>query len=594
MIKTIFSLLFFLIFSALQAQVKLVFKVQVPSGIVFEKVGIIGNIEPLDWNNPFYLEETEEKGVYSVELAFDSAQLGGMLEYSYVLQHVDGQFSHELERYAPRFCFLKQNEALPLSIWNEPDALPVEALANMPVDAIHEDLEILQDALTTLHPGLYRYLSEADAQLLFAEIKEKLNKPVGYREFYKEISGLLAKIQCGQTFANFYNQNALIKAVILDQSDKLPFTYKLAGDKMIATANASDCPFISEGTEIFTINDIPVAQVLGEVSSLVMGDGSRLENRRSQLEITGEERYAAMDVYFPLLFPPTKKRYSITGAKLGTGQRIACTLSAVRAAERNKKIAEMQPGLSLKADNQWVFERLSKEIGHLRLGTFIISDMEFDWRAFLKRTFSAIQEKNIPNLVIDIRRNEGGADEVMEELMKYLVKEKVKIENYEQKTRYQTIPERLRPFLTSLDHDIHDLGKKVKKASNGLYVVKGVKKNKKYLPTADAYKGNVYLVVGPENSSATFFLAHILKELNIATLVGSETGGNLKGINGGMYAMLHLPNSGIEVDIPLIGYFSRSKQVDSGIVPDILIERTVADLLSGKDTVIEYLKEKIK
>ena len=58
--------------------------------------------------------------------------------------------------------------------------------------------------------------------------------------------------------------------------------------------------------------------------------------------------------------------------------------------------------------------------------------------------------------------------------------------------------------------------------------------------------------------------------------------------------MLHLPNSGIDVDIPLIGYFSRSKQVDSGIVPDILIERTVADLLSGKDTVIEYLKEKIK
>ncbi|MBK8045355.1 MAG: hypothetical protein IPK21_23490 [Haliscomenobacter sp.] len=39
--------------------------------------------------------------------------------------------------------------------------------------------------------------------------------------------------------------------------------------------------------------------------------------------------------------------------------------------------------------------------------------MTMNWRKFLQDAFSALQKQAIPNLVIDIRNNEGGADEVI-------------------------------------------------------------------------------------------------------------------------------------------------------------------------------------
>ena len=38
-------------------------------------------------------------------------------------------------------------------------------------------------------------------------------------------------------------------------------------------------------------------------------------------------------------------------------------------------------------------------------------------------------------------------------------------------------------------------------------------------------------------------------------MVGQVTGGNLRGINGGAFFFLNLPNSRLEIDLPLIGQF---------------------------------------
>lgn len=49
------------------------------------------------------------------------------------------------------------------------------------------------------------------------------------------------------------------------------------------------------------------------------------------------------------------------------------------------------------------------------------------------------------------------------------------------------------------------------------------------------------------------------------------------------------PNSQIEIDIPLIGYFSATPQPDRGLTPDILVEKTVEDLLNGVDTELKLV-----
>jgi hypothetical protein len=60
-----------------------------------------------------------------------------------------------------------------------------------------------------------------------------------------------------------------------------------------------------------------------------------------------------------------------------------------------------------------------------------------------------------------------------------------------------------------------------------------------------------------------------------------------------MMFFLRLPNSGIEIDIPVVGSFSAEKP-QGGIQPDIIIRETVEDLIKGKDKVIEETRNVIK
>lgn len=66
-------------------------------------------------------------------------------------------------------------------------------------------------------------------------------------------------------------------------------------------------------------------------------------------------------------------------------------------------------------------------------------------------------------------------------------------------------------------------------------------------------------------------------------MVGQPTGGSRRGINGGAFFFLRLPGSGLEIDIPLIGYFPVSSQPDEGIIPDIAVTISASDLTRGID-----------
>jgi C-terminal processing protease CtpA/Prc len=115
-----------------------------------------------------------------------------------------------------------------------------------------------------------------------------------------------------------------------------------------------------------------------------------------------------------------------------------------------------------------------------------------------------------------------------------------------------------------------------------------------YEPYKNSLTGNVYWLVNEANSSATFNMAYFIKEKDLGILAGQQTGGNLKGINGGYMFMLRLPNTGIEVDIPLVGQYPTGIQPDRGIIPDILIEPTVSDIVESKDGTLEAVINHIK
>jgi hypothetical protein len=68
-----------------------------------------------------------------------------------------------------------------------------------------------------------------------------------------------------------------------------------------------------------------------------------------------------------------------------------------------------------------------------------------------------------------------------------------------------------------------------------------------------------------------------------------QPGGNLQGINGDGYALLSLPNSRFEIDIPLYFQSPPAPRPDAGVAPDWPVEPDIDDIAAGVDTELNYV-----
>ena len=112
-------------------------------------------------------------------------------------------------------------------------------------------------------------------------------------------------------------------------------------------------------------------------------------------------------------------------------------------------------------------------------------------------------------------------------------------------------------------------------------------------PEGAHYSGKVFVLVDANNSSATFQFAQTVQQNRLGILVGQPTGGNQRGINGGAFFFLRLPNSKIEMDLPLIGYFPALQMPDAGLTPDILVPRTLGDIVEGRDAALAVVQAQL-
>lgn len=466
-----------------------------------------------------------------------------------------------------------------------------EKTAETPVltkQQLQADFAILKRAYTELHPGLYRYADKATVGRYFDDLEQRLQKDMTVPEAYLEFSRFLGKIRCGHTYANFWNQSDGVQRQIFGRADKVPFTFRLIDRRMIVIENASADERLQRGTEILAINNTSVQEILTRLLPLVKGDGSNDAKRLHDLQLTGDGEFEAFDVYFPLLYPPVDGAF-----RLDFNNHIL-TVPAVTRSQRAELIEKRSGKKPVSNDDLWKFEVQDGETAYLKLGTFATWEMKLDWKAFLKNAFEEISRKKVKYLILDIRGNEGGADEVNDELLTYLLSKPVKIEGRKQLLRYRKIPADLNPYLNSWDDSFRDFGDKVKDLGDGFYTWTDAKTGAVDLPASErAFRGKFYLLVDAANSSATFHLASLLKKGCLATLVGEPTGGNRRGTTGGRIAFMKLPNSGIEMDIPLVGTFPLTEQPDEGIMPSVLVRPSVEDVTKGVDTPLEAVRRLI-
>ncbi len=458
-------------------------------------------------------------------------------------------------------------------------------------EQMQKDAKVLKEALTTLHPGLYRYNTKAQIENSFAEVDSKVQKPLDEKQFYLLISQLVEKIKCGHTFMNPLNLNDNVAERIFS-NQVLPFYFVLIDGKIIVTHNISENTSIQRGDVITEINGVRAAKIIDKLLTVSRGDGNNsLGKRLNNINLLPEEVYghALFDIYFPLLFQKNSDQFTVAVTKFN-GKRSKFKVSAITP-EQKKSAYEKQFGKIPQAEETWEYKSLSEQTAYMKFGTFAFWNSDFQWKSYLETAFINLNSKpSVKNLIIDLRGNEGGNGEIRDEILSYITPKPTRGEfNSTNCYRSLKINDSLLPYLSTWD-------KRFKQPKNsddffmneiGLYERKIGNSTAMVTPKPNRFKGNVYLLTDPVNSSSTFDMAWTFQENKLGKIIGEKTGGTKQGLNGGEMFFLTLPDTKFEIDLPILYYYVKNVP-DEGVTPDYIVKTTLENVRNSVDSQLDF------
>ncbi len=460
---------------------------------------------------------------------------------------------------------------------------------------LRADAALLRRAYETLHPGLQRYNTPAQLEAAFRALDDEFERDRTLADAYLAFSVLAAKIKCGHTYANFFNQSPAV-ADALFRLPRLPFHFRWLGKRMIVTRSFAADRRLRAGTEVLALDGVPVADVLARLMTVARADGNNDAKRVADLEVAGASRFEAFDVYWPLFFPSRAPVVTlrIRGPQGGRAHTLRAPLLAH--AERLTAHGASARNGTPKDAPLWELRELAGRLGYLRMPTWVLYNSTWDWKASLATIFARLAKSGATDLVIDLRGNEGGND-VGDVLVSHLVTQPVRRQAVTRLVRYRKVPDDLAPHLDTWDPSFLDWGSAASEATERFYRLRRDADDDPQAliePATPRFGGRVWVLVGAANSSATFEFAQTVRQNRLATLVGQPTGGNQRGINGGAFFFLRLPRSGIELDLPLIAQFPDGERPDAGLEPDMHVVPTVNDVARGRDAELEAVRAAIR
>jgi C-terminal processing protease CtpA/Prc len=244
-------------------------------------------------------------------------------------------------------------------------------------------------------------------------------------------------------------------------------------------------------------------------------------------------------------------------------------------------------------DSALKFQNLSPQVAYLTINSFHESYRKMfkqDFETLFEEIFSGLDSVNIPNLVVDLRRCEGGDNSSLW-LLAYLMNKPFKVYDYLE-VNYSGYPEVSKYFEDPETSILVDSF--LQKMPSGKYRLKNEKAASvpgvlAIEPKAHNFRGNLYVLISGATGSAAAIVASILKGNNRATFIGEESGGAMEGPTSLNISTLILPHTKIRIEIPHIRLqlavpFTKGR----GVLPDYPVQISRNDLISGNDTQLKF------
>lgn len=476
--------------------------------------------------------------------------------------------------------------------------------ACIPPEKLKEDVDFAYSRLKETHPQLYWYITKEELDHKFDSLKQTITEPLTPLQFYFKLQPVIADIREGHLSLRIPARRISRKEIKALEGKKGMFSrfgYFVEGDRLFITENKDSIQDIQPGTEILSIDKVPVSDYIRRYRKLISSDGFNTTFHPYYLKDVFFNYYVAEKGYedkatIEALYQGQKKTYLLT--------RETKSESDLKQEKANRKRTQEKKvndyiAFSNSYNRNFRFLGQDSTIAYIKVKSF-----SSDYSArFYKETFSRIKNAHSQYLIIDIRNNYGGSLEEINNLYSYLSPEPYTLIKPSQvtsgtspvKTNYFRKAGFLQYVLKTLTYPAFFFGQTFSTyRRDGKFYYK-TKADKPSKPKKDAFQGKVFVLINGGSFSASSILTAKMKNDKRAVLVGEETGGANDGTVAGFYSYQTLPNSNIDLPIgvllvqPNITFTGTQK----GVVPDVTIPETIQDVLSKKDPELDWIMKEI-
>ncbi len=343
----------------------------------------------------------------------------------------------------------------------------------------------------------------------------------------------------------------------LAKTDRLfPLSVRITkNDGLVITGLTEKIPGLELGSEICTINGAPVEYIVDELVKRTVGD------TRAFRQGLMSERFAEM---FWITFGTSPT------FKIGIKEKDCIKEFELKGA--TKIPAERK--LNRPLENYYSYDVLDGNVGIIRADTFSYSDYK-GWLNFTKEAFAEFSKKKITSLIIDIRKNRGGSDDMwIGGLMPYLA--------HKSWDRLSGIK-----VLATKDN--------LEEAEDGQVIGQPyiVDYRGTHAPSADTlhkFHGDLYVMTGSKSYSSAIMFAVAIQDNGLGKIIGTQTEG--RSCSTGQIQDRIMPNTKLEPVIPLHIYYRKSgKGCFEGVVPDIPLNEDPMDSDAAIKQMLEIIRK---
>jgi Peptidase family S41 len=487
--------------------------------------------------------------------------------------------------------------------------------AHSPVDSAMTDVDLMGRALKALHPGIYRYQTEAALDAGLAQLRPAFAAGTSLAERYSALSVFLARIRCGHTYANFYNQSDAVKKSLLGPRSRLPFSFTWlpgpgGGVQMVVLADQGDQREqtgraqqnrLARGEVVQTINGAPALQVFERLRPFARVDGNNPDKQRALLSVRSNVSMEFFDVFHGLVFGAPAAGEHVLVVLDAAGRERRVELPAITSEQRSAPLKNRQADPAA-PEKQWGWQwRMQDGVGILTMPNWALYNTRWDWKAWLHERLDALAaDPAARGLVVDIRECEGGLD-CGNEILSRFIDKPLAFNEFRRLVRFREVSADLAPHLDTWNPGFKTLGQNAQAVtdnvphSGGASLLElpstGLRIEPRGMPGGGplsklpAYIG-LRVLTSANNSSATHTFATRVRAAKLGLMVGQTTGGNQRGINADAFFFVRLPQSGLSFDLPLISLYPRQPMPDAGLAPDIAVPLAAADIAQGRDATL--------